>query len=84
MSEPHTQLREQIARIIDPVAYEDFPVGGPEPDHDWWDREQALRKADAILSLLAPSVGDVRLDELTAENEGDIILRVPRWGGGEI
>lgn len=49
--------REEIARIIDPLAYEDFPVGGPEPDHDWWDREQALRKADAILALASPPPG---------------------------
>lgn len=45
-------LREQIARIVDPEAYADFPIGGDEPGHDWMDREQALAKADAILSLL--------------------------------
>lgn len=46
----HT-LREEVARIIDPKAYEDFPVGGTEPHHDWLDRERALAIADQILEL---------------------------------
>jgi hypothetical protein len=75
MSELHTPLREQIARIIDPIAYEDFPVGGEEPDHDGWDREQALRKADAILALPALSLSREGWRPIeTAPRDGTLFL----------
>jgi hypothetical protein len=57
-------LREAIARIVDPVAYWDLPIGGPEPNHDWFDRDHALAKADLILALPQLSDLTVRCGEL--------------------
>lgn len=51
---------EAMARIIDPIAYQDFPVGGPEPDYDWHDRNVALAKAASILALQPQPAGEAK------------------------
>jgi len=64
-----TDLRERVARILDPVAYQDFPLGGEEPHHDWLDRERALAKAEEILALLPSGGSDAHLRERVAALE---------------
>ena len=75
------EVREKVARIIDPHAFKSWQatydyglrIGDSEATAmetaEWAhgkQRSEAFAKAAAVLALLAPSVGDVRLDGLVS------------------
>lgn len=78
--QPPEDVREKVARLIDPKAWDTFDrvleaikQAGLNPDDEpgrWMSVEPSLAKADAILALPAVAVGDAQSQDKEGEADG--------------